>query len=63
MSIAGTNMSVFMHVINALDEIYVQDAVDHSQYNSYGDKVHAAHNAEVFLGIPRYINAGLKVNF
>ena len=62
-SIAGTKMTVFAHVFNALDAVYVQDAVDHSQYNSYGDKIHAAHNAEVFLGIPRYFNAGLKVNF
>jgi outer membrane receptor for Fe3+-dicitrate len=62
-SIAGTNMTAFAHIFNALDAVYVQDAVDHSQYNSYGDKVHAAHNAEVFLGIPRYFNAGLKVNF
>ena len=62
-SIAGTNMTAFAHIFNALDAIYVQDAVDHSQYNSYGDKVHAAHNAEVFLGTPRYFNAGLKVNF
>ena len=62
-SIAGTKMTAFAHVFNALDAVYVQDAVDHSQYNSYGDKVHAAHNAEVFLGTPMYFNAGLKVNF
>ena len=62
-SIAGTKMTAFAHIFNALDAVYVQDAVDHSQYNSYGDKVHAAHNAEVFLGTPRYYNAGLKVNF
>jgi len=62
-SIAGTRMTAFAHIFNALDAVYVQDAVDHSQYNSYGDKVHAAHNAEVFLGTPRYFNAGLKVNF
>jgi len=61
--IAGTQMTAFAHIFNALDAIYVQDAVDHSQYNSYGDKVHAAHNAEVFFGTPRYFNAGLKVNF
>jgi len=61
--IAGTKMSAFFHVFNALDALYVQDATDHSQYNSYGDKVHAANNAEVFLGTPRYFNAGLTVNF
>jgi hypothetical protein len=56
-------MAAFVHVFNALDEVYVQDAVDHSQYNSYGDKVHAAHNAEVFLGLPRSFNAGISVSF
>ena len=63
MEIAGTKMSAFIHVFNALDAVYVQDATDHSQYNSWGDKVHAAHNAEVFLGTPRYFNTGLTVRF
>jgi len=62
-SIGGMNLQAFAHIFNALDDVYVQDAVDHSQYNSYGDKVHAAHNAEVFLGSPRYFNAGITVNF
>ena len=51
------------HVFNATDAVFVQDAVDNSQYNSYGDKTHSAHNAEVFLGTPRYFNVGLSVNF
>ena len=62
-TIGGMNFQLFAHVFNALDNIYVQDAVDHSRYNSYGDKIHAAHNAEVFLGIPRYFNAGLVLRF
>ena len=62
-SIGGYDITAFAHVFNALDATYVQDAVDHSQYNSYGDKTHAAHNAEVFLGTPRYFNAGIAVNF
>jgi hypothetical protein len=62
-SIAGMNLQAFAHIFNALDDVYVQDAVDHSQYNSYGDKVHAAHNAEVFLGSPQYFNAGISVAF
>ena len=61
--IGGLDMALTGHVFNALDAVYVQDAVDHSKYNSYGDKVHAAHNAEVFLGTPRYFNLGLTVNF
>jgi hypothetical protein len=62
-SIGGMNLQAFAHIFNALDDVYVQDAVDHSQYNSYGDKVHAAHNAEVFLGSPQYFNAGISVAF
>ena len=62
-TMGGLNLQVFAHVFNALDDVYVQDATDHSQYNSYGDKVHAAHNAEVFLGGPRYFNAGISVRF
>ena len=61
--IAGLDMTLSGHVFNALDDVYVQDAVDNSKYNGYGDKVHAAHNAEVFLGTPRSFNLGLSVNF
>jgi hypothetical protein len=56
-------MTLSAHIFNALDGVYVQDAVDNSQYNGYGDKLHLAHNAEVFLGTPRYYNVGLSVNF
>jgi len=61
--IAGYDMTLTGHVFNALDAVYVQDAVDNSQYNGFGDKLHLAHNAEVFLGTPRYFNLGLSVNF
>ena len=61
--LGGYDVTVFAHMFNALDETYIQDAVDNSQYNSYGDKTHSAHNAEVFLGTPRYFNVGLSVNF
>jgi len=61
--VAGLDMTVSAHVFNALDEVYVQDAVDNSQYNGFGDKMHLAHNAEVFLGTPRYANVGISVNF
>jgi hypothetical protein len=62
-SIGGYDLTAFGHVFNATDATFIQDAVDHSQYNSYGDKTHAAHNAEVFLGIPRTFNLGIAVNF
>ena len=61
--VAGIDMTLSGHIFNVLDEVYIQDAVDNSQYNGYGDKVHAAHNAEVFLGTPRSFNVGLAVNF
>ena len=61
--IAGLDMTLHGHLFNALDNVYVQDAVDNSKYNGFGDKLHLAHNAEVFLGTPRHFNVGLSVNF
>ena len=61
--IAGLDMTLHGHLFNALDNVYIQDAVDNSKYNGYGDKMHLAHNAEVFLGTPRSFNLGLSVNF
>ncbi len=69
--IAGINAQLFLHVFNALDNTYVQDAVDHSQYNGFkikdadGNTIndHTAARAEVFLGTPRYMNFGLKLRF
>ena len=57
------DMMLTANIFNALDEVYVQDAVDNSQYNGYGSKNHLAHNAEVFLGTPRYANIGLSIGF
>ena len=61
--IGGLDMTVHGHLFNALDDVYVQDATDNSKYNGFGDKLHLAHNAEVFLGTPRSFNLGLSVNF
>jgi len=61
--VAGLDVTVSAHIFNALDEVYIQDAVDNSQYNGFGDGNHLAHNAEVFLGTPRYANVGISVNF
>ena len=61
--IKGYDISLNAHVFNALDEVFVQDAVDNSKYNGFGDKLHLAHNAEVFLGTPRYANIGVSINF
>ena len=72
-SLGPVGLSVFAHVFNALDDIYVQDAVDNSSYNSYrlkdenGNRYvvnpHAADAAEVFLGLPRSFNVGLQLNY
>ena len=61
--IKGHDISLTAHVFNALDEVFVQDAVDNSRYNGFGSKEHLAHNAEVFLGTPRYANIGVSINF
>lgn len=61
--LGSVKLQAFAHVFNALDATFIQDAVDNSQYNGYGDVSHSATRAEVFFGTPRYINAGLAVRF
>jgi len=60
-------LSIFGHLFNALDEIYVQDATDNSKYNGYygteNALSHTANSADVYLGLPRFFNAGLSVRF
>ncbi len=75
-SVVGFDVTLFAHVFNLLDELYVQDAVDNSQYNGYytnnadrdgdgrlnvNDGQHTADDAEVFLGLPRSFNFGFAV--
>jgi iron complex outermembrane recepter protein len=61
--LGSTKLQAFIHIFNLFDETYIQDAVDNSQYNGWGGTSHDADNAEVFLGTPRYINAGINVRF
>ncbi len=64
-------VSIFGHVFNLTDALYVQDAVDNSRYNAYkvkdadGNQInsHTAATAEVFLGMPRRFNVGVKLKF
>jgi outer membrane cobalamin receptor len=61
-------VEVFGHLFNLLDEIYIQDAVDNSAYNgNYGvdgtQFNHDVNTAEVYLGLPRTFNAGVKITF
>ena len=61
----GGDLRLFANVYNLLDTVYIQDATDASQYNSYyedGD-VHDADSAEVFLGYPRNLNVGFQIIF
>ena len=39
--VAGLDVTLSGHIFNVLDDVYIQDAVDNSKYNGYGDKVHA----------------------
>jgi len=69
--IGGMRLQAFAHVFNLLDAVYVQDAVDNSRYNAFGYWAgrtvpyfpHTASAAEVFLGLPRQWNVGLKLTF
>ncbi len=66
----GGNVRLFLHVFNAFDRVYVQDALDNSRFNGYRDAAerergqlsHKADDAEVFLGYPRSINFGFQIN-
>lgn len=61
----NVGFQAYLHVFNALDAIYIQDAVDNSQYNAFtaDGKAHKADDAEVYIGMPRRINFGLNINF
>ncbi|RMF09096.1 MAG: TonB-dependent receptor [Candidatus Neomarinimicrobiota bacterium] len=63
--LGNARLQAFVHVFNLLDAVYIQDAVDNSKYNAYtgNGKNHAADDAEVFFGLPRFFNAGLTVRF
>ncbi|MFZ0456393.1 MAG: TonB-dependent receptor [Ignavibacteriaceae bacterium] len=57
------HLTFFAHIFNVFDQIYIQDATDNSQYNGIsGAPSHSAQRAEVFLGLPRYFNAGVRIN-
>lgn len=60
--IAGAKPVFYLHIFNALDEVYIQDATDNSRYNGWGDN-HYASDAEVFFGLPFRFNTGISINF
>jgi iron complex outermembrane receptor protein len=72
------DVTVFGHVFNLFDELYVSDATDASQYNGYYgnntdlngdgdidnlDSNHSADDAEIFPGLPRNFKAGFSIRF
>jgi hypothetical protein len=70
--VLGMDVTVFAHVFNLFNELYVQDATDNSQYNAWtGDadpndpndngKNHEANDAEIYPGLPTSFNAGFSV--
>ncbi|MEJ2493388.1 MAG: TonB-dependent receptor, partial [Ignavibacteriaceae bacterium] len=64
--VAGLDVTVFGHVFNVLNNLYVQEATDNSSYNGYkvnGEyyQSHSASSAEVYVGMPTTFNAGFRV--
>lgn len=59
-------VTLFAHVTNLFDKTYVSDATDESSYESVYTSLaarHTAQRAEVFLGRPLTVNAGVKISF
>lgn len=54
--------SLFLNMFNLFDNTYIQDATDNSRFNAF-DGDHDADDAEVFFGLPRRYNFGIRVNF
>jgi hypothetical protein len=63
--VAGVDVSVFLHVFNLFDELYVEDATDNSSFNAYtaNGVNHSADDAEIYPGLPRNFNFGFRLVF
>jgi hypothetical protein len=65
----GLGVTVFAHVLNMFDTVYISDGVDNSSYNAYRDanynivNPHKADAAEVYLGPPLSFSLGLQLNY
>jgi len=64
--ISGMDVTVFGHVFNLFNELYVQEATDNSLFNGYkvnGEyfEPHSASSAEVYVGFPTTFNAGFRI--
>ena len=60
--ILGMDVTLFAHVFNMANALYVQDAVDNSSFNAWtGDgKNHKADDAEIYPGLPTAFNFGFS---
>ncbi len=60
-------ISVFGHVFNILNALYISDATDNSRWNGFYGYDHRfnhdVNTASVFVGLPRTMNFGLRVEF
>lgn len=55
---------VFLHVFNLTDELYISDSTDNSSFEGINSAPsHSAQRAEVFLGAPLTVNAGIRFTF
>jgi iron complex outermembrane receptor protein len=69
--VSGVGLQVFAHVFNVFDKLYISDATDDSQYNAYASPTypyapinpHSADAAEVFMGLPRTFNVGVRLTY
>lgn len=63
--VLGMNASIFAHVFNVTNALYVQDAVDNSSFNAWtvDGKNHKADDAEIFPGLPTSFNVGFSLGF
>ena len=70
--VLGLDVTVFAHVFNLANALYVQDAVDNSQFNAWrGDadpndpdddgKNHESNDAEIYPGLPTAFNIGFSL--
>ncbi len=63
---SGVDLRITASVFNVLDTFYIQDASNNSRFNAFrgnGTNANTADDAEVFLGLPRTFNVGLRAVF
>jgi iron complex outermembrane receptor protein len=60
--VLGMDVTLFAHVFNLTNLLYVQDAVDNSSFNAWSvdGKNHKADDAEIYPGMPTSFNFGFS---